>query len=86
MFRNSEKISEEPELSMLNTIMEEDELDGMQTFDPHHMELYTSEKIEHDTALAAATSPHDFKILLHRHLCWKLDLFVNNEVNKLTYN
>ena len=64
--RVSEKISEEPELSMLNTIMEEDELDGMQTFDQHLLDLYTSKKIEHDTALSAATSPHDFRILLQK--------------------
>ncbi|MBC8514274.1 PilT/PilU family type 4a pilus ATPase [bacterium] len=64
--RVSEKIAEEPELSVLATIMEEDELDGMQTFDQHLLKLYSEEAIAYETALTAASSPHDFKILLQK--------------------
>ncbi|MCH7493423.1 type IV pili twitching motility protein PilT, partial [bacterium] len=64
--RVAEKIAEEPDLSMLNTIMEEDELEGMQTFDQHLLVLYQQDRITFETALGAATSPHDFKILLQR--------------------
>ena len=43
--------------------MEEGEDEGMITFDRYLLKLYKEGRITYETAIAAATSPHDFKLL-----------------------
>jgi Tfp pilus assembly ATPase PilU len=48
---------------MIKLAMEEGETEGMITFDRYLLKLYKEGKITYETALGAATSPHDFKLL-----------------------
>ncbi|MHA2609769.1 MAG: type IV pilus twitching motility protein PilT [bacterium JZ-2024 1] len=64
--RVRELIQEGEDLSLIRQAMEEDEYEGMQTFDQHLYQLYTSGKITFDTALAFTTSPHDFKLFVRQ--------------------
>lgn len=55
---------EDPEKTeMIKLAMEEGEDEGMITFDRYLLKLYKEGRITYETALAAATSPHDFKLL-----------------------
>ena len=64
--RIREIIQEGEDFELIRTAMEEDEYEGMQTFDQHLYELYTSGKITFETALNAASSPHDFKLYVRQ--------------------
>jgi Tfp pilus assembly ATPase PilU len=48
---------------MIKLAMEEGEAEGMITFDRYLLKLYKNGKITYETAINAATSPHDFKLL-----------------------
>lgn len=62
--RIKEIIQEGEDLDLIRQAIEEDEYEGMQTFDQHLYDLYMSGKITYETALEAATSPHDFKLFV----------------------
>jgi len=64
--RIRELIQEGEDLSLIRQSMEEDEFEGMQTFDQHLYQLYTEGKITYETALNAASSPHDFKLFVRQ--------------------
>lgn len=42
----------------------QDNLRGMQTFDQHLVELYLAGRISMDDATFAATSPHEFRLMV----------------------
>jgi Tfp pilus assembly ATPase PilU len=48
---------------MIKLAMEEGEDDGMITFDRYLLKLFKEGKITYETALGAASSSHDFKLL-----------------------
>jgi twitching motility protein PilT len=55
---------EDPEKTdMIKLAMEEGEDEGMITFDRYLLKLFKEGKITYETAIAAASSPHDFKLL-----------------------
>ena len=55
---------EDPEKTeLIKLAMEEGEDEGMITFDRYLLKLYKEGRITYETALAAATSQHDFKLL-----------------------
>lgn len=64
--RIRELITEGEALSTIRQAMEEDEFEGMQTFDQHLYQLYSDGKITYETALQAASSPHDFKLFVRQ--------------------
>jgi len=51
------------ETYLIREVMEKGESDGMRTFDQYLLMLYRAGKITYQTALRAATSQHDFKLL-----------------------
>ena len=51
------------ETFLIREVMETGESDGMRTFDQYLLMLYRAGKITYQTALRAATSQHDFKLL-----------------------
>ena len=51
------------ETYLIREVMETGETDGMRTFDQYLLMLYRAGKITYQTALRAATSQHDFKLL-----------------------
>ncbi len=59
-----ELIRDEGKTPEIKTAMMEGGLHGMRTFDQHLVELYTAGLIALEDALAAATSPHEFRLLL----------------------
>jgi twitching motility protein PilT len=61
--RIREFIIDAEKTEMIKLAMEEGEDDGMITFDRYLLKLYKEGKITYETALGAATSPHDFKLL-----------------------
>ena len=61
--RIREFIMDPEKTEMIKLAMEEGEDDGMITFDRYLLKLYKEGKITYETALGAATSPHDFKLL-----------------------
>jgi twitching motility protein PilT len=61
--RIREFIEDAEQTDMIKLAMEEGEDDGMITFDRYLLKLYKEGKLTYETALAAATSPHDFKLL-----------------------
>lgn len=61
--RIKEFIEDPEKTEMIKMAMEEGESEGMITFDRYLLKLYQEGKITYETALNAATSPHDFKLL-----------------------
>lgn len=61
--RIREFIEDAEQTDMIKLAMEEGEDDGMITFDRYLLKLYKEGKLTYETALDAATSPHDFKLL-----------------------
>ncbi len=61
--RIKEFIEDAEKTEMIKMAMEEGESEGMITFDRYLLKLYQEGKITYETALNAATSPHDFKLL-----------------------
>jgi len=61
--RIREFIEDAEKTEMIKLAMEEGEDEGMITFDRYLLKLYKEGKITYETAIAAATSPHDFKLL-----------------------
>ena len=57
-------IKDESKTSLIRDALAEDNVRGMQTFDQHLARLYHQGLITREDALAAATSPHEFKLLL----------------------
>lgn len=51
-------------MPQIKEAMMEGSLYGMRTFDQHLVELYTEGLISLEDALSAATSPHEFRLLL----------------------
>jgi twitching motility protein PilT len=61
--RIKEFIEDPEKTEMIKLAMEEGEAEGMITFDRYLLKLYQTGKITYETAINAATSPHDFKLL-----------------------
>jgi twitching motility protein PilT len=61
--RIKEFIEDPEKTEMIKLAMEEGEPEGMITFDRYLLKLYKEGKITYETAIASATSPHDFKLL-----------------------
>jgi twitching motility protein PilT len=61
--RIREYIEDAEQTALIKLAMEEGEDDGMITFDRYLLKLFKEGKITYETAIAAATSPHDFKLL-----------------------
>ncbi|AEB10997.1 type IV pilus twitching motility protein PilT [Marinithermus hydrothermalis] len=61
-----EYIKDEEKTPQIKEALMEDNLKGMRTFDQHLVELYTEGLITLEDAQAAATSAHEFKLLLTR--------------------
>jgi len=59
-------IKDEEKTPLIRNALAEDNVRGMQTFDQHLARLYREGKITREDALTAATSPHEFKLLLAR--------------------
>ena len=59
-----EYVKDEARTPLLKDVLLEDNLRGMHTFDEHLAALYRAELIALDAALAAATSPHELRLLL----------------------
>jgi twitching motility protein PilT len=51
---------------MIESIIAEGDYYGMQTFDQHLMQLYREGVVSLDEAIANATSPHDFGVMLRQ--------------------
>lgn len=59
-----ELIKDEDKTPQIKEAMMEGSIHGMHTFDQHLVELYTQGLISLEDALSAATSPHEFRLLL----------------------
>ena len=59
-----ELIKDEDKTPQIKEAMMEGSIHGMRTFDQHLVELYKEGLISLEDALSAATSPHEFKLLL----------------------
>lgn len=57
-------IKDEEKTPLIKDAIASDETRGMQTFDQHLVRLYLEGRIDLETALAAATSPHEFRLLV----------------------
>jgi len=57
-------IKDEEKTPLIRDVLAEDNVRGMQTFDQHLVKLYHEGLITREDAVAAATSPHEFKLLL----------------------
>jgi len=61
-------IKDEDKTPQIRDAIAEDNLRGMQTFDQHLVRLYHQGLITREDAISAATSPHEFKLLLTKEL------------------
>lgn len=59
-------IKDETKTPLIKDAMMEDNIRGMKTFDQHLVELYRDGLITLEEATVAATSPHEFKLMLTR--------------------
>jgi len=59
-------IKDDSKTPLIKDAMLEDNIRGMKTFDQHLVELYKAGLIALDEATSAATSPHEFKLMLTR--------------------
>ena len=59
-----EYIKDEEKTPQIKDLMQGDNVRGMRTFDQHLVELYSQGLIALEDAQIAATSPHEFKLLL----------------------
>lgn len=57
-------LKDEEKIMQIKDAMMEDNIRGMQTFDQHLVKLYTDGLIDLEGAEAAASSPHEFKLML----------------------
>ena len=62
--RVRDMIEDPAETGKLGEVIAEGSYYGMQTFDQHLLQLYQEGVISYDVALATATHPHDFKLLV----------------------
>ncbi|GGN28860.1 type IV pilus twitching motility protein PilT [Deinococcus daejeonensis] len=61
-----EYIKDENKTPLIKDALIEDNIRGMHTFDQHLVQLYRNTLITMDEALAAATSPHELKLMVTR--------------------
>ncbi|GAA5437206.1 type IV pilus twitching motility protein PilT [Deinococcus sp. A31D244] len=61
-----EYVKDEDKTHLIKDALIEDNIRGMHTFDQHLAQLYRNTLITMDEALAAATSPHELKLMLTR--------------------
>nr|WP_256435102.1 type IV pilus twitching motility protein PilT [Deinococcus sp. JMULE3] len=61
-----EYIKDEDKTPLIKDALIEDNIRGMHTFDQHLVQLYRNTLITMDEALAAATSPHELKLMVTR--------------------
>lgn len=61
--RIREYIENPEQTELIKLAIEEGEAEGMITFDRYLLKLYHEGKVTYDTAINAASSPHDFKLL-----------------------
>ncbi|GAA0500247.1 type IV pilus twitching motility protein PilT [Deinococcus depolymerans] len=61
-----EYVKDENKTHLIKDALIEDNIRGMHTFDQHLAQLYRNTLITMDEALAAATSPHELKLMLTR--------------------
>nr|WP_255579028.1 MULTISPECIES: type IV pilus twitching motility protein PilT [unclassified Deinococcus] len=61
-----EYVKDEDKTHLIKDALIEDNIRGMHTFDQHLSQLYRNTLITMDEALAAATSPHELKLMLTR--------------------
>ena len=59
-----EYIKDEEKTPLIKDALIEDNIRGMHTFDQHLVQLYRNHLITMDAALAAATSPHELKLMV----------------------
>ncbi|GEP36367.1 twitching motility protein PilT [Nocardioides psychrotolerans] len=64
--RFSEAVADPDRTHGLTDVVASGSYSGMQTFDQHLIRLVTSGTVDLDTALVAATNPHDFTVALRR--------------------
>ena len=57
-------LKDEDKTPLIKGALAEDNLRGMRTFDQHLVELYMAGKISMENALSAATSAHEFRVML----------------------
>lgn len=57
-------IKDEEKTPLIKEALMQDNLRGMQTFDQHLVELYLAGRISMDDATFAATSPHEFRLMV----------------------
>ena len=62
--RVRDMITDPAQTGKLPEVIAEGSFYGMQTFDQHLFEHLKSGRVEMDTAIQFATSPHDFKLLV----------------------
>nr|WP_281416186.1 PilT/PilU family type 4a pilus ATPase [Deinococcus aestuarii] len=61
-----EYVKDEEKTALIKDAMIEDNLRGMQTFDQHLVQLYHHHLITMQEALDAATSPHEFRLMVNQ--------------------
>lgn len=59
-----ESIKDEEKTPLIKDAMLEDNIRGMMTFDKHLAQLYMEDKISMEEGLEAATSPHEFRLMI----------------------
>ena len=57
-------IKDETKTSLIKEALLEDNIRGMQTFDQHLVQLFLEDRISMQDALGAATSPHEFRLMV----------------------
>ncbi len=57
-------IKDSDKTPLIKEALEDDNIRGMQTFDQHLVELYLSQRITMEDAVAMATSQHEFKLMV----------------------
>lgn len=57
-------IRDETKTNLIKDALQEDNIRGMHTFDQHLVELFSNQLITMDTALEAATSAHELKLMI----------------------
>ena len=57
-------LKDEEKTPLIKGALAEDNLRGMKTFDQHLVELYSEGKVSMEDALAAATSAHEYRVML----------------------
>ena len=68
-------IKDEDKTHLIKEALMEDNIRGMQTFDQHLVQLFLAEKISLEDALAASTSPHEFRLMVTQQVGRDIDEF-----------